>query len=344
MIQKRKGVADMFLSFVVPVYNAERYLSQCLDSLLAQDIPHTDYEILCVNDGSTDRSGEILSLYQQKYANIRVISQGNSGVAAARNIGMEQARGDYLWLVDADDIVRENYLGKLRALAAETRCDRIVVDGYTFTDDLSPDEQEQAQQGTLPCNVPWQDSVVWRSALRRDFLHANQLSFRYPELTHGEDGMFMYEVSIARPSTQELPETGYFYRVHSGSAETAATPESHKRKLRSYIRIVELLQGYYRSGHQDPETANKRMTFLWFSLYETAQLPREQAAVALSQLKVLGVFPSRRLPECDMARAYITNQEGVMGDILDFICRNLHTRWGYCALRFMLWGKRLLRK
>lgn len=334
----------MFLSFVVPVYNAERYLSSCLDSLLAQDIPHTDYEILCVNDGSTDRSGEILSLYQKKYANIRVISQENSGVAAARNAGMAQAQGDYLWLVDADDIVRENFLGKLRALAAETHCDRIVMDGYTFTDDLSPEEREQARHGSLPCNVPWQDSVVWRNILRRDFLRENHLTFRYPELTHGEDGLFMYEVSIARPSTQELSETGYFYRVHSGSAETAATAESHRKKLRSYIRIVEILQGYYRSGHRDPETANKRMTFLWFSLYETAQLPRKEAAAALARLNALGAFPSRRLPECTMKRAYLTSQEGLVGDILDLICRNLHTRWGYRALRLLMWGKGKIRR
>lgn len=335
-------MAGTFLSFVVPVYNAEAYLPQCLDSLLTQDIPQAEYEIICVNDGSTDGSGDILAHYQQAYVNIRVISQKNRGVAAARNVGMEQAQGDYIWLVDADDLARENFLGKLRSLAEGTSCDRIVVDGYTFEDDLSPEEQERAKRGTLPCNVPWQDSVVWRSVLRREFLRANGLTFRYPELTHGEDGVFMYEVSIACPSTQEFPETGYFYRIHSGSAETAATPESHERKLRSYIRIVEILQGYYRSGHQDPETANKLMTFLWFSLYETAQLPRKRASAALAQLKALEVFPSRCLPECTMERAYLTSQEGFMGDILDLICRNLHTQWGYRALRLLLWGKRLL--
>ena len=80
----------MFLSFVVPVYNAERYLSECLDSLLAQDI--SDYEIICVNDGSRDASPEILEQYAAKYGNIRVISKENGGVVSARNAGRHLLR------------------------------------------------------------------------------------------------------------------------------------------------------------------------------------------------------------------------------------------------------------
>lgn len=335
-------MAELFLSFVVPVYNAENYLPQCLDSLLAQDIP--DYEILCVNDGSTDRSGEILDAYQGKDSRIRVIHKENGGVVTARNAGLNQARGAYVWFVDADDLVRENILGKLRSLAEQSGCDRLVLGGYTFTDALTPEERDQARQGTLPCNVPWQDSVVWRSLLRRDFLTGHELNFRYPELTHGEDGLFMYEVSAARPKTEEIPDTGYFYRVHSGSAETAVTAANHEKRLRSYLRITEILHTYYDSGRRDAETANRLMTFLWFSLFEAAALPRKQAARALGRLKDMGLYPARRLPECTMEHAYLTSQEGLTGKVLDKICMNLQTRRGYHVMRGVMMVKRLLGK
>ncbi len=334
---------EMFLSFVVPVYNAEKYLPQCLDSLLSQDISRESYEILCIDDGSTDHSGEILDAYREKYPLVHVIHQENSGVVSARNAGMAQARGEYIWFADADDLVRENILGKLQSFASGTDWDRIVLSGYAFTDNLSPEERDLAHQEALPCNVPWQDSVVWRNLLRRDFLRTNRLTFRYPELTHGEDGLFMYEVSGAHPKTAALSDTGYFYRVHSGSAETSDTPENHARRLRSYIRIVEILQAYYGCGRKDSETANKLMIFLWFSLYEAASLPRKQAAEALKKLNAMGLFPSRPLPECTMEHAYLIRREGLAGKVLDKLCMNLQTRWGYTAIRGVLKLKALLK-
>ena len=91
----------MFLSFIVPVYNTEQYLLECLDSLLLQDLPLTDYEIICIDDGSTDHSADILRKYcEAKRTNIKVITQQNAGVSASRNQGLNNAKGDYVWFVD----------------------------------------------------------------------------------------------------------------------------------------------------------------------------------------------------------------------------------------------------
>ena len=81
------------LSIIVPVYNVEKYLKDCLDSLLDNNFPYTDYEIICVNDGSTDGSGDILDEYAERYENIVVINQENSGVSVARNKGLLVAKG-----------------------------------------------------------------------------------------------------------------------------------------------------------------------------------------------------------------------------------------------------------
>jgi glycosyltransferase involved in cell wall biosynthesis len=103
----------MKLSIILPVYNVADYLPKCLDSLLAQDLPQNDYEIIVVNDGSTDNSGDIAQKYADKYANITLINQSNQGLSGARNTGIEQGKGDYIQFVDSDDFLEKNVLGGL---------------------------------------------------------------------------------------------------------------------------------------------------------------------------------------------------------------------------------------
>ena len=145
----------MFLSFIVPVYNAETYLAECLRSLEEQDIPKKDYEILCVNDGSTDSSPSILAEFSAQYPNLTVIHKENGGVTTARNAGLDAAQGDYIWFVDADDFIKPGILSSLRSTAMETNCDRLIVGGYQFTDALTEEEAAQSRRGELPINTPW---------------------------------------------------------------------------------------------------------------------------------------------------------------------------------------------
>ena len=96
----------MKLSIIVPVYNVERFLPRCLDSLMRQDMQTGEYEVICINDGSQDRSGIILAEYEAKHPDIfKVITQKNQGVSVARNVGMKAAQGEYITFVDSDDYV-----------------------------------------------------------------------------------------------------------------------------------------------------------------------------------------------------------------------------------------------
>lgn len=92
---------DIFISVIVPVYNAEKYLKTCLDSLISQT--YTNFEVLCVDDGSTDHSLDILRFYEKKDNRIKVFIQENAGPAAARNKALQYASGNYISFVDADD-------------------------------------------------------------------------------------------------------------------------------------------------------------------------------------------------------------------------------------------------
>lgn len=318
----------MFLSIIIPVYNAEKYIGSCLDSLLAQDI--SDYEILCVNDGSKDGSAAILENYARQHTNILVIHKENGGVTSARNAGLEAARGDFIWFVDADDLIKENTLGKLRALAAGK--DRVIFGAYEFTDVLTEEELALSQKNQLSTNTSFYDSVVWRCLLRRDFLIRNGLCFRYPELTHGEDGLFMYEVTLCNPDSAETDEVLYFYRLHSGSAEAVVSPESHRRRLRSLIRVCEILRGYYQSGVKD--AANRFMSFLWMTLYDMTRAPSGVARDALQQMKDAGLFPFHRPADCTIRESYIAGS-GLVGKVFDKLYLNLHRPLAYYAMSLL---------
>lgn len=103
----------MKLSIIIPIYNVEKYISLCLDSLLRQNIPSSDYEIIVIDDGSTDTSQTIVRDYASKYSNISLYMQENAGPGAARNIGIDRSQGEYIWFVDGDDTIQENCLKDL---------------------------------------------------------------------------------------------------------------------------------------------------------------------------------------------------------------------------------------
>lgn len=323
----------MFLSIIVPVYNAEHYIGACLDSLLNQDI--SDYEIICVNDGSKDGSLSVLENYARKDARIRILNKENGGVTTARNAGLEAANGDYLWFVDSDDFVKENVLGRFHEQILQNHCDRLIIGCYIFDDELTEEEKQQSELGQLPLNGPGPDSIVVRSIFRRSFLEQHNLYFSHPELTHGEDGMFMYEFCTHDPTAVEMDEAIYFYRIHSGSADTADSVPGLQKKFRSFFRIVQILEQYYLSGRKDAQTANMYMTFLWFALLTAASLPRKEARDALGQLKENGLYPGTMLPECTLDQSYMTDTSNLAGKIYDKLYMNLHRTWGYGSMRII---------
>ncbi len=101
------------ISIIVPVYNAEQYLRRCIDSILAQS--HTDFELLLINDGSKDASGDICDEYATQDTRIRVFHKKNGGVSSARNLGIEESKGEWITFIDADDYVHPDFLASLYA-------------------------------------------------------------------------------------------------------------------------------------------------------------------------------------------------------------------------------------
>lgn len=116
------------LSIIVPIYNVEAYLEECVKSCLHQNIPHSQYEILLVNDGSTDSSPRIAERIQKEYPDvIQLIHQNNKGLSVARNTGLKYAKGKYIWFVDSDDKIKENCLKDVISLIEKEKLDILAV-------------------------------------------------------------------------------------------------------------------------------------------------------------------------------------------------------------------------
>lgn len=170
----------MILSVIIPVYNVEKYVESCIRSCENQDIPKEDYEVIVVNDGSPDGSLAIVQRLAREYSNIRVISQENGGLSAARNTGMENACGDYYMFVDSDDWIAENCLGKLTAKLRKENPDALaicaadVIDGvsirsHSFTEETPIAGRDLLKNGISTC-APY---AIWRAS----FFKKNNLKF-----------------------------------------------------------------------------------------------------------------------------------------------------------------------
>ena len=124
---------EVKLSIIVPVYNTEKYIVNCLDSLVNQNLE--EIEIICVNDGSTDRSLEILERYAGEDERIRIITKENDGLGAARNTGIDAAQGKYIGFVDSDDFADPNLFRLLVKAAESADADVAIGNVYLYYDD-----------------------------------------------------------------------------------------------------------------------------------------------------------------------------------------------------------------
>lgn len=170
----------MKISVIIPVYNVEKYLKKCVDSVLAQDF--SDYEILLIDDGSTDSSGEICDEYAEKNANVTVVHQENKGLGGARNTGISKAQGEYLLFVDSDDWIKGNMLSSLYT-AAENANNDVVCFSMEFVDEQGNTTDIKRPYGKKPITLSdfpavfSLDPYVCNKLFRRSLFNDNSVSF-----------------------------------------------------------------------------------------------------------------------------------------------------------------------
>lgn len=225
------------VSVIVPAYNVEGYITQCLDSLIVQDLP--EIEIIVVNDGSTDQTGQLAARYAESHARVRVVNQDNHGLSEARNAGIRQAKGEFLGFVDSDDWVHASMYSDLLQLAEQTAADLVIVNGHLYDDltkELRPIQDSRVwstlgagdRSGPLdPRTAPdlfMLDTSACKRLYRRAFL--DRLGFAFMPGKIFEDVPAHYKLLLNTPSVALLDRPYYYYRTNRAGRITAKSDET----------------------------------------------------------------------------------------------------------------------
>jgi glycosyltransferase involved in cell wall biosynthesis len=223
----------MDLSVIVPVYNVEKYIRPCIESIFKQGLDDADFEVIIVNDGSTDRSMEMIEDIINQHNNITVINQENLSLSVARNNGIAVAKGEYIFMPDSDDLLIENRLKPLLEKALETKVDMIVADFIMLEDDeIEHMNTSILQQPTYEFTMKTGHELflqdmspyycyVWRTLYRRDFITSNNISF-YPGIRY-QDVPFTHECYFRANNCIRTNIILNIYRKWPGSATRAYT-------------------------------------------------------------------------------------------------------------------------
>lgn len=208
----------MKLSIIIPYYNGEKWVAKCLDSLLKQDIPEEDYEIIVVDDGST-HSIEVLQGYVKKHSNIKYLWQENARHSAARNKGLTIAQGEYVFFCDCDDRMEENVIGRLYDIAHAQQADVLVFNYREIRENETVTNAKRNFEKTNIYNTglefmsspPYKVSAgPWEFIVRREFMKQNNLQFD-PEMIMREEYLFFLQMMKMAGRVVKTDVDVYYY-------------------------------------------------------------------------------------------------------------------------------------
>lgn len=238
------------ISIIIPIYNAEKDLDKCLSSLTRQT--YLDYELLLVNDGSTDNSECVCRRYAKNDTRIKLINKENGGVSSARNLGLDQASGEFIVFVDADDWVAEDYLESLLSVQKSLRSDLVVSNliGVLNTGDVKYPrfEKEELISNTnfTPSDLVDDGRLKMYNApycklFKADIIRERKLKFRN-ELRNGEDFIFVLEYALCCGRISFLNQYSYYYNRLSESSVTNRYYKNYYENLiatkNAYLEIL----------------------------------------------------------------------------------------------------------
>ncbi len=257
LIEKAKRGLRVKVSVIIPVYNAEKYIGECLDSLRKQTLKNI--EIICVDDGSDDGTLEILQQYAARDKRIKVFCQENKYAGVARNFGMDNARGRYLLFLDADDFFEEKLIEKIYWEAERCQAEIVLFGGQSYDDSTKEIKPMPWLLNTsvLPKEVPFSckdtngmllsafSPAPWTKLFRRDFVRRNRL--RFQELQNSNDVFFVFCATCLASKITYLDEKLVYYRRNSGSSLQSTKKKHPLCFLEAYNSAYKLLnnEGIY---------------------------------------------------------------------------------------------------
>ena len=237
------------ISIIIPVYNTAHYLKKCLDSILCNT--YKNCEIICVNDGSTDDSLEILNVYAEKDSRIRIINIPNGGVSKARNIGLAEAKGEYIAFVDSDDWIDPTLYSRLFQLS-KGNCQLLICGMYL---NYSEEQSDACNADNMQYDLTRDEALsmtysrehfkgfLWNKIFLNSIIKDNKLVLD-ESIGYCEDLLFVTEYLLLCDSIFYLSVPLYHYRIRKGSATEGGNHNNTFTGVKAYQRIVQILKNH----------------------------------------------------------------------------------------------------
>ena len=238
---------NLELSIIIPVYNVEEYLEECLNSVL--EIRDINYEVLVINDGSPDNSQKIIDEYCKKDSRVKSFIKENGGISSARNYGLERAQGEYIWFVDSDDFINTNEFQKFFIEVQKEEFDIFIGNYYFLKEDRKAKAEELFSNKTILSGKEvlkkkgqeiMARSYVWKNLYNRKFLEENNLIF--DEKIIIEDQLFSVLSFLKSIKIKYIDNYIYYYRI--GRVGSITTSPKEKLVKNSQYRICKTILNY----------------------------------------------------------------------------------------------------
>lgn len=236
-----------FFSIIIPIYNVAPYLERCIKSILSQDF--TDYEMILVDDGSSDKSGQICDDYARRYDHIRVIHKENGGLSSARNAGAEIATGEFIWWIDSDDWVEEQSLSILYHAAKNKQPDIVKFNHIRVTDteevvlsSAAPGNYMQRHETDTLLRQALKETSkfvlsAWSHIYKREFLVQEGLHFISERKIGSEDYLFSLQAMLVASSMVVLQDALYDYELRAGSLSQRYKENAPQKYTDLYLQL-----------------------------------------------------------------------------------------------------------
>ena len=280
-------------SFIVPVYNTEKYLKKCLDSLVNQT--YKDFEIIVVNDGSTDKSSSIISKYQKKYKNIIVIDKENEGNSIAKNIGVKKSCGQYILFVDSDDYVEPHLLSVVDKEVNDV--DILKYQAMTENEDGSNlIKYNEKRFGVLNGYDSFKELTKqhfidppWGYVIRRDYYIENKFSFK-KGVYHEDFGLIPYVIYKAR-KVKSIDYIGYHYVQRNGSIMNNNDYKKTVKKAFDMLEQYKTMRLFAKNINRKNNLDDYFLSYISNSvIVKERELKKDEKKVYINELKKLNVF------------------------------------------------------
>ena len=277
-------------SIIIPLYNCEKYIAQCLDTIFRQEMNESEFEVIVIDDGSKDSSYSLASEYAKRHQNILVVKQENQGVACARNNALEKATGDYVTFVDADDMLVFGSLSTLIKIAVENKADIVKAAHKEVPEDAVCEDFSSSHDNSSIQIMTGEEAIVnvtrmkegycWGYLISRKLITDNRLSFP-PKVAFMEDWAFITQAILKSRTFVNADVLLYLYRRNSSSCMANVTTEKMLLGCQAIDIVANLTKdtsGDVKKKLSDNVCVNINIV-LWFTIHYRSILKRKKEII-----------------------------------------------------------------